>query len=71
MRKFDIQDRVVLDDMVDTWTKEMHKEYDEAKVNNRRPIITREYYMQMLKQIQEKIDAFTTKKALNTSKQYR
>ena len=71
MRKFDIQDRVVLDDMVDTWTREMHKEYDKIKVNNRRPIITREYYMQMLKQIQEKIDAFTTKKALYTSKQYR
>ena len=71
MRKFDIQDRVVLDDMVDTWVREMHKEYDKIKANNRRPIITRKYYMQMLKQIQEKIDAFTTKKALKQSKKYR
>ena len=71
MRKFDVQDRIVLDEMVDTFTAEMIKQHHESDVNGKRPIITKEYWFQMIQQVQEKIDSFTTAKALKQSKQYR
>jgi len=71
MRKFSIQDRIVLDEMVDTFTAEMHKNHDEADLMNKRPIITREYWLQMIKEVQRKIDDFTTVKALRQSRKYR
>ena len=71
MNKFNIQDRIVLDEMVDTFTREMNKEHDEADLLDKRPIITREYWLQMIKEVQRKIDDFTTKKALSHSKRYR
>ena len=69
--KFNIQDRIVLDEMVDTFTREMNKEHDEADLLDKRPIITREYWLQMIKEVQNKIDNFTTKKALSHSKKYK
>ena len=71
MRKFSIQDRIVLDEMVDTFTAEMHKNHDEADLMDRRPIITREYWLQMIKEVQRKIDDFTTVKALRQSRKHR
>ena len=71
MRKFDIQDRVILDEMVDSFVVEMHKNQDEADLIGRRPIITREYWLQMIKIVQDKIDSLTTQKALRNSNQYR
>jgi hypothetical protein len=53
--KFNVQDRIVLDEMVDTF----------------KTIITKQYWFQMIQQVQEKIDNFTTVKALKQSKQYR
>ena len=69
--KFNIQDRIVLDEMVDAFTIEMNKTHDDAELMDKRPIITREYWMQMIEQVQNKIDDFTTKKALSHSKKYR
>ena len=40
MRKFDIQDRIVLDDMMDTFTKIMHEEYDNIEAKGKRSIIS-------------------------------
>ena len=71
MIKFNIQDRIVLDEMVDTFTREMNKEHDEADLLDKRPIITREYWILMIKEVQNKIDNFTTKKALSHSKKYK
>ena len=71
MRKFDIQDRVILDEMVDNFVAEMHKNQDEADLMDRRPIITREYWLQMIKVVQDKIDSLTAHKALRNSNQYR
>ena len=62
--KFNIQDRIVLDEMVDTFTREMNKNYDKMTDTSRRPIITREYWLQMIDEVQQKVDSFTTKKAL-------
>jgi len=71
MKKFNIQDRVILDEMVDNFTMEMHKNQDESELIGRRPIITRQYWLEMIKQVQEKIDELTTKKALSHSNQFR
>ena len=71
MRKFNIQDRIVLDEMVDTFIAEVNKNHDEAELMDKRPIITREYWLQMIKEVQRKIDDFTTVKALNQSERYR
>ena len=71
MKKFDIQDRVILDEMVDSFTAEMHKNQDEADLLDRRPIITREYWLHMIGEVQNKIDSLTTKKALKNSNQYK
>ena len=71
MKKFNIQDRVILDEMVDNFTMEMHKNQDESELIGRRPIITRQYWLQMIKQVQEKINELTTKKALSHSNQFR
>ena len=62
--KFNTQDRIVLDEMVDTFTTEMIKQHQESNIN-------RQYWFQMIEQVQEKIDNFTTVKALKQSKQYR
>ena len=69
--KFNIQDRIVLDEMVNTFTLEMNHKLDEAEKLGKRPIITREYWLQMIEQVQNKLDDFTTKKALSHSKKYR
>ena len=71
MRKFSIQDRIVLDEMVDTFTEYMIKQHDEFEKDGKRPIIMKNYWLQLIKEVQFKIDNFTTKKALSHSKQYR
>jgi len=57
--------------MVDTFTAEMHKNQDDAELMDKRPIITREYWLQMIMVVQGKIDNFTTVKALEHSNKYR
>jgi uncharacterized membrane protein YcgQ (UPF0703/DUF1980 family) len=69
--KFNIQDRIVLDEMVDTFTTEMIKQHHEYDLDGKKPIITKEYWLQMIEEVQNKIDNFTTKKALSHSKRYR
>ena len=71
MKKFNIQDRVILDEMVDNFTMEMHRNQDDSELIGRRPIITRGYWLEMIKQVQDKIDELTTKKALSHSNQFR
>ena len=69
--KFNIQDRIVLDEMVANFTNEMNKNQDSYKDSSKRPIITRGYWLQMIEEVQSKIDNFTTKKALNQSNKYK
>ena len=71
MRKFTIQDRIILDDMVDMFTHEMNERQDEADLLGNRLIITREYWTLMIKEVQQKINDFTTKKALSHSNKFR
>jgi len=49
----------------------MDEAHDEYELLNKKPIITREYWLQMIKEVQRKIDAFTTVKALRQSRKHR
>ena len=69
--KFNIQDRIVLDEMVDTFKTEMIKQHHEYDLDGKRPIITKQYWLQMIAEVQQKIDSFTTVKALTHSNKYR
>ena len=69
--KFNTQDRIVLDEMVDTFTTEMIKQHHEYDLDGKRPIITKQYWLQMIAEVQSKIDGFTTVKALKHSNKYR
>ena len=69
--KFNIQDRIVLDEMVDTFTTEMIKQHEEYDLLDKKPIITKEYWLLMIKEVQNKIDNFTTVKALKHSKRFK
>ena len=71
MRKFNIQDRIVLDEMIDAFKKELVKTHVAYKLENKRPIITQQYWEQMIDEVQSKIDSFTTNQALEQSKKYR
>ena len=71
MNKFNIQDRIVLDEMVDTFTTEMIKQHHEYDLDGKKPIITKEYWLSMIAEVQSKIDNFTTVKALKHSNKYR
>ncbi|HIG09726.1 MAG TPA: hypothetical protein EYQ51_08255 [Alphaproteobacteria bacterium] len=61
----------MLDEMVDTFTTEMIKQHHEYDLDGRKPIITKEYWLMMIKEVQNKIDNFTTVKALKQSNKYR
>ena len=71
MVKFNIQDRIVLDEMVDTFKNQVKKQHKAYDSENKKPIITEKYWFQMIDEVQQKIDSFTTKKALKDSRKYR
>ena len=71
MTKFNIQDRIILDDVLDSFLVEAKKVEENAELINERPIITYNYWKQMMTEVQSKIDSMTTKKALYHSQKYR
>ena len=71
MTNFNIQDRIILDDALDSFLAEAKKVEVNAELINERPIITYNYWKQMMTEVQSKIDSMTTKKALYHSQKYR
>jgi len=71
MRKFNTQDRIVLDEMIDAFKRELVKTHVAYKIENKKPIITQQYWEQMIAEVQSKIDSFTTNQALEQSNKYR
>ena len=71
MIKFNTQDRIVLDEMIDAFKRELVKTHVAYKIENKKPIITQQYWEQMIDEVQSKIDSFTTNQALEQSKKYR
>ena len=71
MIKFNTQDRIVLDEMIDAFKRELVKTHIAYKIENKKPIITQQYWEQMIAEVQSKIDVFTTQQALKQSRKYR
>jgi len=49
----------------------MTKQHHEYDLDGKKPIITKAYWLQMIAEVQQKIDSFTTVKALKHSNKYR
>jgi len=71
MVKFNIQDRIILDDALDSFLHAAKVHAEEAELMGKRPIVTYQYWKMMMKVVQEKVDIMTTQKALSHSNQYR
>ena len=50
MIKFNIQDRIILDDALDSFLHAAKVHEEEAKLTDQRPIITYNYWKQMMKE---------------------
>ena len=71
MRKFDIQDRIILDDALDSFLHAAKVHAEEAELMGKRPIVTYGYWKMMMKVVQENVEIMTTQNALSHSNQYR
>ena len=57
--------------MIKAFKQELIKTHVAYKLENKRPIITQQYWEQMINEVQSKIDSFTTRNALEQSNKYR
>jgi len=69
--KFNIENRIILDEMVEQFTTQMIKNYHDYDLDGKRPIITKEYWLMTIAEVQQKIDSFTTVKALKHNNKYK
>ena len=70
VRKFNVKDRVLLDEAINALLRESKKFEEESKVLGKRPIVTYEYWVMMAKEVMDKLENFSTKKANRQSKMY-
>ena len=70
MRKFDVKDRVFLDEAISSFLRESKKFEEEQELLGKRPIITYEYWKMMAKDVQDKLETFSTQKANRQSIRY-
>ena len=70
MKKFNIKDRVFLDEAINSFLRESKKFEEESEILGKKPIITYEYWKMMAKDVQDKLEAFSTQKANRQSKMY-
>ena len=70
MRKFDVKDRVFLDEAINAFLRESKKFEEETELLGNRPIITYKYWKMMAEDVMNKIESFSTKKANEQSEMY-
>ena len=70
MKKFNVRDRVFLDEAINAFLRESKKFEEESELWGQRPIITYEYWKMMAKDVQDKLEVFSTQKANRQSKRY-
>ena len=71
MKKFNVKDRVFLDEAINAFLRESKKFEEESELLGNRPIITYEYWEMMAKDVQDKLEVFSTQKANRQSKRYK
>ena len=70
MKKFNVKDRVFLDEAINAFLRESKKFEEEQELLGNRPIITYKYWTMMAKEVMEKLNDFSTKKANRQSDIY-
>ena len=70
MKKFNVRDRVFLDEAIHAFLRESKKFEEESELLGKKPIITYEYWVMMAQQVMDKLENFSTKKANRQSKRY-
>ena len=70
MSKFNVRDRVFLDEAISAFLRESKKFEEESELLGNRPIITYNYWKQMANEVKSKIEDFSTVKANRQSIRY-
>ena len=70
MKKFNVRDRVFLDEAIHAFLRESKKFEEESEMLGKKPIITYGYWKMMAKDVIEKIEDFSKKKANKVSDNY-
>ena len=70
MSKFNVRDRVFLDEAINAFLRESKKFEEESELLGNRPIITYDYWKMMAKDVQDKLQGFSTVKANRQSIKY-
>ena len=70
MKKFNVKDRVFLDEAIHAFLRESKKFEEESEILGKRPIVTYQYWVMMAKEVMDKLENFSTKKANRQSKMY-
>ena len=70
MKKFNVKDRLFLDEAISAFLRESKKFEEESEILGQRPIITYEYWKMMAKDVQDKLETFSTQKANRQSEMY-
>ena len=70
MKKFNVRDRVFLDEAINAFLREAKKFEEETELLGKRPIITYKYWQMMAKDVQDKLETFSTQKANRQSEMY-
>ena len=70
MKKFNVQDRVFLDEAINAFLNEAKRFEEESELLGKKPIITYSYWKMMAKDVMDKLENFSTKKANRQSKMY-
>ena len=63
MSKFNVRDRVFLDEAINAFLRESKKFEEESELLGNRPIITYNYWKMMAKDVQDKLQGFSTVRA--------
>jgi len=70
MKKFNVRDRVFLDEAINAFLRESKKFEEEQELLGNRPIITYNYWKMMAEDVMSKLETFSTKKANEQSRVY-
>ena len=70
MKKFNVKDRVFLDEAINSFLRESKKFEEEQELLGNRPIITYRYWTMMAEDVMSKLENFSTQKANRQSKMY-
>ncbi len=70
VRKFNVKDRVFLDEAINAFLRESKKFEEESELLGKRPIVTYEYWKMMAKDVLHKIEFHSTQKANRQSRIY-